>query len=141
MKTKYTESYHGELRFRTNRSIGKQRCLKVHTDRKGAASEHVGDKIRTMSLYDRHSGRTCRSRLIVLILSPAHLPTIRFLSVWAISPSDSAHYAHTDLSCITMELWKIPILFIGGGCNNFTYDKIALLFGVVMLCYDIMLID
>ena len=26
-----------------------------------------------------------------------------------LSPSDSAHYAHTDLSCITTELWEIPV--------------------------------
>ena len=45
-----------------------------------------------------------------------------------ILPCDSAHYAHTDLSCITTELWEILVHFTDGGRNNFTCDKIAILF-------------
>ena len=29
----------------------------------------------------------------------------------AISPSDIARYTHTDLSCITAELWELQVLF------------------------------
>ena len=40
----------------------------------------------------------------------------------AFPPSDSAHNTHTDLSCITMELWEILVLFTDGWRNDFTYE-------------------
>ena len=39
-----------------------------------------------------------------------------------IKDSDSAHYAHTDLSHITTEMLELPCLFPGGWRNDFTYD-------------------
>ena len=49
-----------------------------------------------------------------------------------ISSPDSAHYTHTDLSRITTELWELQVPFTGGWCINFTYNLIALLFGVII---------
>ena len=50
----------------------------------------------------------------------------------ALSPSNGAHYTHTDLSHITMESWEIPVLFTDRWCNNFTDDIIALFLGIII---------
>ena len=47
----------------------------------------------------------------------------------AIFPFDGAHYALTDLSRITMELWEIPVFSLADGA---IIDQIALLFGTII---------
>ena len=42
-----------------------------------------------------------------------------------ISPSDSAFYAHTDLSHITTEQLELPVVFTDGRRHSFSYERLV----------------
>ena len=49
-----------------------------------------------------------------------------------ISPSGITHYAHIDLSGITMELWEILVIFTRRWRHSLRHDYTALLFGFII---------